>query len=168
MEFFEKIKSKFKEKQDKKIYVIFILVCIGILMVCVSDIINFTFENKNEENINLNENISVLESKIEERLEEEISKISGAGKTSVMITLDSSKEYFYAQNSSEEIDETEVKKDMELVITEGENGDVIGEAVSDTNANVGTGYFATARLNRQQARDNALELLQQAAAAEHS
>lgn len=124
MEFFEKIKSKFKEKQDKKIYVIFILGCIGILMVCVSDIINFTFENKNEENINLNENISVLESKIEERLEEEISKISGAGKTSVMITLDSSKEYFYAQNSSEEIDETEVKKDMELVITEGENGDV--------------------------------------------
>ena len=49
---------------------------------------------------------------------------------------------------------------------EGENGDVIGEAVSDTNANVGTGYFATARLNRQQARDNALELLQQAAADE--
>ncbi len=30
----------------------------------------------------------------------------------------------------------------------------------------GTGYFATARLNRQQARDNALELLQQAAADE--
>ena len=27
-----------------------------------------------------------------------------------------------------------------------------------------TGYFATARLNRQQARDNALELLQEAAA----
>ena len=30
----------------------------------------------------------------------------------------------------------------------------------------GTGYFATARLNRQQARDNALELLRQAAADE--
>jgi len=49
---------------------------------------------------------------------------------------------------------------------EGEDGDVMGEVVSDTNTNVGTGYFATARLNRQQARDNALELLQQAAADE--
>lgn len=32
----------------------------------------------------------------------------------------------------------------------------------------GTGYFATARLNRQQARDNALELLQQAASDENA
>lgn len=32
----------------------------------------------------------------------------------------------------------------------------------------GTGYFSTARLNRQQARDNALELLQQAAADENA
>ena len=40
-----------------------------------------------------------------------------------------------------------------------------GEPVSnpDGEENPGTGYFATARLNRQQARDNALELLQQAA-----
>ncbi len=36
----------------------------------------------------------------------------------------------------------------------------------DGEENPGTGYFATARLNRQQARDNALELLQQAAADE--
>lgn len=50
---------------------------------------------------------------------------------------------------------------------EGEaNGD--GEPVSGTagGEGTGTGYFATARLNRQQARDNALELLQQAAADE--
>ena len=43
-----------------------------------------------------------------------------------------------------------------------------GEPVSnpDGEENPGTGYFATARLNRQQARDNALELLQQAASDE--
>ncbi|MDD6160045.1 MAG: SpoIIIAH-like family protein [Oscillospiraceae bacterium] len=35
--------------------------------------------------------------------------------------------------------------------------------VSGTEDEKGTGYFATARLNRQQARDSALELLQQAA-----
>lgn len=52
------------------------------------------------------------------------------------------------------------------------NGDMDedGEAGKDTlvsgtdgESQNGTGYFATARLNRQQARDNALELLQQAA-----
>lgn len=45
-----------------------------------------------------------------------------------------------------------------------------GEQVSGTGTaeQVGTGYFATARLNRQQARDNALELLRQAAADENA
>lgn len=49
---------------------------------------------------------------------------------------------------------------------EADDGD--GEPVSnlDDTEQGGTGYFATARLNRQQARDNALELLQQAAADE--
>ena len=37
---------------------------------------------------------------------------------------------------------------------------------TDESVTVETGYFATARLNRQQARDSALELLQQAAADE--
>lgn len=39
-------------------------------------------------------------------------------------------------------------------------------SASDSAAQNETGYFSTARLNRQQARDNALELLQQAAADE--
>jgi stage III sporulation protein AH len=51
---------------------------------------------------------------------------------------------------------------------------VSGEEDSDTllvdgdedDGTVSTGYFATARLNRQQARDSALELLQEAAQAE--
>ena len=48
--------------------------------------------------------------------------------------------------------------------------DMDGEQVSGTGTaeQVGTGYFATARLNRQQARDNALELLRQAAADENA
>lgn len=48
--------------------------------------------------------------------------------------------------------------------------DADSELVSGTNGEEepGTGYFATARLNRQQARDNALELLQQAASDENA
>lgn len=56
-------------------------------------------------------------------------------------------------------------------LVNGEGDELSGEgseAVSGTEqeSNSGTGYFATARLNRQQARDNALELLRQAAADE--
>lgn len=50
-----------------------------------------------------------------------------------------------------------------LLSDEGEDGETaegVETGESDTSA---SGYFATARLNRQQARDNALELLQEAA-----
>ena len=41
-----------------------------------------------------------------------------------------------------------------------------GEAVDETAVNTGSDYFASARLTRQQARDSALTLLQEAAAGE--
>lgn len=49
--------------------------------------------------------------------------------------------------------------------SEGDGDGTLASATEDGQS-TGTGYFATARLNRQQARDNALELLQQAAADE--
>ena len=50
-------------------------------------------------------------------------------------------------------------------LVNGNDSESEGELVSnpDVQDQGGTGYFASARLNRQQARDNALELLQQAA-----
>ena len=42
------------------------------------------------------------------------------------------------------------------------------ESQPQESGTTGTGYFASARLNRQQARDSALELLQQAAADENA
>lgn len=65
--------------------------------------------------------------------------------------------------------------------TDGSDGKVLGQttlvngvdeeqdgetAEGQTEAETGSGYFASARLNRQQARDSALELLQEAAADE--
>lgn len=47
-----------------------------------------------------------------------------------------------------------------------DGGDDTLVSAPEDGQTTGTGYFATARLNRQQARDNALELLQQAAADE--
>ncbi len=52
------------------------------------------------------------------------------------------------------------EEEEDSLLTEGE------AQTDDTDTQIGTGYFATARLNRQQARDSALELLQEAAADE--
>ena len=48
--------------------------------------------------------------------------------------------------------------------TPAPSGEPNAESSSAPGGTVSTGYFASARLNRQQARDSALELLQQAAA----
>ena len=47
-----------------------------------------------------------------------------------------------------------------------EDGADVQDGSDPTDVRTGTGYFASARLNRQQARDSALELLQKAAADE--
>lgn len=76
------------------------------------------------------------------------------------------------QSSGEEADESGSDKVLgQTSLVNGSADEGIGEddlLVSDTadGVTIGTGYFATARLNRQQARDSALELLQQAAADE--
>ena len=54
------------------------------------------------------------------------------------------------------------EQDGEDALADGENS--ASPAPSQGTQESQTGYFASARLNRQQARDNALELLQQAAA----
>lgn len=59
---------------------------------------------------------------------------------------------------------TKILGQAELVSGE-ESGDAVQTDADGENGS-GTGYFSTARLNRQQARDSALELLQQAAADE--
>ena len=53
--------------------------------------------------------------------------------------------------------------------TQNGGADEPGEpTVSDDESQTYSGYFASARINRQQARDSALELLQQAAADENA
>lgn len=65
-------------------------------------------------------------------------------------------------------DKTDGKLLGQTALVSGTDQEEEGEITSGNveNETAGTGYFATARLNRQQARDNALELLRQAAADE--
>jgi stage III sporulation protein AH len=61
-----------------------------------------------------------------------------------------------------------VSGESEDALLSGDSSAVLSEEESGTQVleNAGSSYFATARLNRQQARDSALSLLQEAAARE--
>lgn len=73
----------------------------------------------------------------------------------------------YNQSGTAEADadtesSTKILGQASLVSGEDEDGS-LQTGIDGDGENAATGYFATARLNRQQARDSALELLQQAA-----
>ena len=124
MEFLKNLNKKlFEDNKNKKLIWIVLAGCIGILMISVSELTandnsEYT-ERKDQYAFFAEDQVLMLETKLEEK----ISEISGAGKTSVMITADSSKEYFYAENHSENSEETEKSIEREFVVIEGENGD---------------------------------------------
>ena len=76
----------------------------------------------------------------------------------------------YNDQTTEENDKSDKVLGQASLVSGETEGESDGETVSlnEGAEKTGTGYFATARLNRQQARDNALELLQQAAADENA
>ena len=118
--FVSKFKDMFSVIKNKKNVLIVLLGFIGIFLIFISEII----PEKEKEIIKTPFDLpSGFELELEKRLEEAVSQISGAGKTDITITLDSSKEYFYAKNSSENIDDSETEKESELVILEGAEGE---------------------------------------------
>lgn len=118
--FVSKFKDMFSVIKNKKNVLIVSLGFIGIFLIFISEII----PEKEKEIIKIPFDLpSGFELELEKRLEEAVSQISGAGKTDITITLDSSKEYFYAKNSSENIDDSETEKESELVILEGAEGE---------------------------------------------
>ena len=118
--FVSKFKDMFSVIKNKKNVLIVSLGFIGIFLIFISEII----PEKEKEIIKTPSDLpSGFELELEKRLEEAVSQISGAGKTDITITLDSSKEYFYAKNSSENIGDSETEKESELVILEGAEGE---------------------------------------------
>ena len=120
----KKIKEIFGKNQSRTSAFILLLGCIGMLLIVLSEFIPDNLSESKNIAANCNfSNTATKESELESRLKDVISQISGAGKTVVMVTLDSSEEYFYAKNSSEDKDDTETKKESEIVIIDGENGE---------------------------------------------
>lgn len=122
-DYFEKIKTGFKNIGSKKSAFILMLGLIGILLIGLSELFP---EQKNEEKVITKEKdsgFSEKEAEIEKRIEDAVSKIKGAGKTEVTVMLESSEEYFYAENSSESSGEKDIDTESEYVIIDGENGE---------------------------------------------
>ncbi len=114
----KKIRNFLEKKQNKKLFLIILLGAVGILFISLSELVP-----PDSEEIEISENDYFKNSReyeefLEKRIEDEISKISGAGETSVMLTLDSSEEFSYAQNSTEEIFENESARKSEIITVE--------------------------------------------------
>lgn len=118
-----KIKELFGKKQSKKTMFILLLGCVGMLLICLSEFIPEESGSTKIVSAEPQADVSAREEELEKRLEGILSKINGAGETVVMLTFASSKEYFYAENFSEDRDETENSRETEIVIIDGENGE---------------------------------------------
>lgn len=116
-----------KLKSDKKTAIIVLVGILGIFLLAMS---NFSSEkniNTNEDKVQSEETSSLtvddIEEKLEKRLGEMISQISGAGNVKVMVTVASAGEYVYAQNEKKESDGNSSSADSEIVIYDSSNGD---------------------------------------------
>lgn len=132
-----------KEKIDgysdnKKQVVLVVFLIIGILMMLLSGLVGS--DDKKQKNfidvdINKDFNISLYEKGLENRLLDIIKKIDGVGNANIMVTLENSIEYIFAQEKREKIDKisdyqdqvplkTQERNDEErkLMLVDGPNG----------------------------------------------
>ena len=121
-DFFLRIKEFLNDKK-KKSFLIILLGCFGMILILLSEFISDVPKEETKESYASLFNSKEKEDELESRLSEAISKIKGAGKTEVMITIESSKELFFEKNSEESKNENESEINNELVILNGEKED---------------------------------------------
>lgn len=124
-DFIDKLKNKLKDKKSAGIIVV--LGMLGILLIAFSDsfVSNKVSEN-NDKTLSSMQYVKYLEEKITKT----VSYINGAGKTRVMITLESSSEQKFVFNNSDEKNtekngeqlKTNNNTNTETVIIDGEGG----------------------------------------------
>ena len=127
----EKTSSKLKSMlNSKKIRNIIIVVgLIGIGLIFLSNWIDFgsLTSGKGDEAFS----VKTYSTKIENDLQTVISKIEGAGKTEVLLTMENSVEYVYLDNSTTKTKEIEPLIRGVLVVCEGGDDPVVVERVTD-------------------------------------
>lgn len=115
---------KDKEKLTK---VVLIMGALGMMLIFASEFVSFQPENNDKSDSDVAKISYEREKQIEKRLASIIEKIDGAGKTSVMVTLDSSNEYIYAFDSKKTVtesnDENQNSSEEKPMLIDGKNGE---------------------------------------------
>ena len=125
----EKIKVLISDKKISAILVLIVLVIIILLINTTEDKTNLPENTETTTAISVL-SITDIQSEIENRLEEMIRTVHGAGNVRVMVSLSSSGEYIYAENSRKENNGEKQMQDNEIVIYESDNGNDEGLIVS--------------------------------------
>lgn len=106
-------------KTNKKTFICFIVGLLGILLIFASE----TFGNSSKKSDTTNKEYVSYSNEMEEKLADIISKVEGAGKTKVFLTIEESEEYVYAQDiSTDRKDNNQINDDKKYVIVDGNGG----------------------------------------------
>lgn len=106
-------------KTNKKTFICFIAGLLGILLIFASE----AFGNSSKKSETSNKEYVSYSNEMEEKLADIISKVEGAGKTKVFLTIEESEEYVYAQDiSTDRKDNTQINDDKKYVIVDGNGG----------------------------------------------
>ena len=104
------VKQKLGQYSESKKKIILILCLVtGLSMMLISGFFSGTSKKQNNKDVNFN--VSSYENKLEERLLDLVEKIDGVGKAKIMVTIESSIEYIYAQERREKTDKISDFKD---------------------------------------------------------
>lgn len=120
-----KIKDIFK--CDKKLFFIFVIAIVGIILLLFSELTDGGVEEKDSEVLHSNEDYAAM---IEGKLSEIVSSVDGAGKAEVMVTIETGEENVFARQvkTDEEKNDNKTSSNYEyeyIVIKSGsstENG----------------------------------------------
>ena len=130
---FEKLKSAFTS--DKKLAVLCAVGVLGVLLLVISEFRPSDGKKAEKQSVTAAQNQETYAEDIEKRLTEIVSSIDGAGKTRVMVTLDSGAEQVYAKNEKIKSDTSggtaiekenfSNEKEYVLIETDGNEGGMI-------------------------------------------
>ena len=124
----EQNKSSLKKlfENDRLRRLIIIAGALGIALIFLSGFINFGENNSGDEF-----SVSQYSEKLRADLERQLSKIEGAGKCEVLLTMENSVEYRYLENTTSKTKAVEPKIRGVLVLCEGGDNAVVREKLSE-------------------------------------
>lgn len=122
-----------KIRQDKKLLIVMLIGLLGAIMLIFLG--NDSGEKTPDAPAQENKDCTVsstadIEKLLEEKLVNIISQVKGAGKVSAVVSVGSSGEYVYAENTKKENDNDSSSQDSEIVIYESQNGADAGLIIS--------------------------------------